>query len=573
MNNEHFSRILTEIAQLSQIMGENRFKIRAFENAAHTINNLGEPLVDYIKAETLTDIPGIGKSLAKDLREIHETGASSYHQELLEALDPGLLDMLKIQGLGPKRVKAIYDALGVSNLDSLQAAAEAQEIQKLPGLGKKTEQNILKEIERLRAFAGRTPLPVARRVAESIRERLSALESVSRVEIAGSIRRELETIGDIDLLVETDAGAHVTEVFSNLPEVKEILASGESKTSVRLYSGIQVDMRLIPAASFGAALHYFTGSKEHHLALRSRAKRQGLKVSEYGVFNEGEDAPLAAKTEEALYQALDLPLIPAELRQGLDEIELAEKNELPELIEAQDIRGDLHMHTTESDGRATILEMAEAAKALGYQYIALTDHSQVVTVANGMTPERFEAHIKRIRQANEEIADFEILAGIEVDILKDGSLDMDADLLKECDWVVASVHTYFNMTPEEMTERLLTAMQTGLICEMGHPTGRILGGRDGYAYDFDAVFRLAAELNIALELNGSTERLDLNAEHARRAKQLGARLALGSDAHSTGGLSAIRYALGQARRAGLQAPDVINTLSAKELLAQARPTL
>lgn len=573
MNNSHYAKILSEIAKLGQISGENKFKVRAFENAARTLENLGEPVDTHLQAGTLTKIPGIGKSLAEDIREIHDTGTCTYHTQLLDALDPGLLDLLNIQGLGPKRIKLIYDSLGVSNLDAMEAAVRAHQIQALPGLGKKTEERILTEIERLRSHAGRTPLPQARRVAEDIRAQLAALDCVQRIEIAGSIRRERETIGDIDLLVTTPEPAEVTRALIELREVAEVLASGDTKTSVRLRNGMQLDLRVVEAQVFGSAWHYFTGSKEHHIALRTRAKRQGLKVSEYGVFRADSDTAVASQTEAEVYEALGLAYIPPELRQGTTEIDQALEGRLPKLIEAEDIRGDLHMHTTETDGRASILKMARAAQALGYAYIAITDHSQAVTVANGMTPERFEAHLKNIRAANAEIDDFEILAGIEVDILQDGSLDMDADLLRECDWVVASVHSYFRMESEAMTERLLRAMQTGLVSEMGHPTGRMLGGRDGYTYDFNALVEAAVEHGIALEINGSTGRLDLNAELARKAHRLGAKLVLGSDAHSTQGLQALRYALGQARRAGLGAADVLNTLDARALLASVRPNL
>jgi DNA polymerase (family 10) len=570
MDNAHYARIINEIAQLSQITGENRFKVRAFENAARALENLPEPVASYIDAGTLTDISGIGKSLAEDIKQIRETGTCEFHTQLLDALDPGLLDLLEIQGLGPKRIKKIYDELGVSNLDAMEEAANAGRVRELSGLGKKTEERILTEIERLRHHAGRTPLPRARKVAESIRDQLAALKSVERIEIAGSIRRERETIGDIDLLVATSDPAEPTSALVGLPEVAEVLASGESKTSVRLVNGLQVDLRVVDSEVFGSALHYFTGSKAHHIELRTRAKRQGLKVSEYGVFREGEDAPIASETEAEVYEALGLPFIPPEIREGHAEIELAEEGRLPRLIEPADVRGDLHMHTTETDGRASILEMARAAKELGYSYIAITDHSQAVSIANGMTPERFEAHIARIRAASGEIDDFEILAGIEVDILKDGALDMDPDLLRDCDWVVASVHSYFRMEADAMTDRLLAAMQTGLICEMGHPTGRLLGGRDGYVYDFDAILDAAVEHGIAMEINGSTGRLDLNAELARAAHARGAKLVLGSDAHSTRGLGALRYSVGQARRAGLRADDVLNTLPVDELLGSVR---
>lgn len=573
MENDYYARILSEIAQLSQIIGENKFKVRAYENAARAVSNLSEPVETYILDDRLTEIKGVGKSLAEDLREIHARGTCALHQSLLDALGAGILDLLKVQGLGPKRVQTIHDALGINSLQKLEEAARAGQISELPGLGKKTEAQILSEVERLKSHVGRTPLPQALRVAESIRDTLRALKSVERVEIAGSIRRERETIGDIDLLATTRDPAEATRVFSELPQVAEVLASGDTKTSVRLVDGIQVDLRLVEPAVFGSALHYFTGSKEHHVALRTRAKRQGLKISEYGVFRGDEEAPIAAKTEEDVYAALGLPYIAPELRQGFDEIERAVEGHLPALVDLADIRGDLHMHTHETDGRASILQMAEAAQARGYEYIAITDHSPAVTVANGMSPQRFEAQLAQIATANQQVHNFRILSGIEVDILKDGSLDMDAQLLGACDWVVASVHSHFAMDPAEMTERLLTAMHTGLICELGHPTGRILGGRDGYAYDFDAILEAALDLGIALEINGSSGRLDLNAEHARKAKLRGVKLVLGSDAHSTRGLADMRFAIGQARRAGLAAADILNTLPAADLLKAVRPGL
>ncbi len=573
MDNSHYARILDEIAALSQIKGENRFKVRAYENASRLIDNLGEPLDARVESSTVEEISGIGSSIADDLRQIHETGTCEYHSQLLSELDPGLLDLLRIQGLGPKRIKKIYEELGVSTLEEMKRAAENHQVQELSGLGKKTEEKILAEIERLASHAGRTPLPQARRVAETMRDELAELDSVERIEIAGSIRRGRETTGDIDLLVATDAPEEVSERFASLSEVTEVLAQGDTKTSVRLVGGMQVDLRVVDAEQFGSALHYFTGSKDHHIQLRTRAKKQGMKISEYGVFRDDEETPIASRTEEEVFEALGLPYIPPEIREARGEIEAAEQGNLPDLVEEDDIRGDLHMHTTATDGRASIEEMAEAARELGLSYIAITDHSQAVTVANGMTPDRFREQIELIREANDKFDDFDILAGIEVDILKDGSLDMDHDLLADADWVVASVHSYFNMEPAEMTERLLSAMQTGLVSEMGHPTGRMLGGRDGYQYDFDAILEAAVEYGVALELNGSTGRLDLNAEKAHMAKARGVKLVLGSDAHSTRGLQALRYAVQQARRGWLTADDVLNTKPVDELLASVRPNL
>lgn len=573
MDNQNIARILQEIAQLLEIKGENRFRVRAFENAARTIDGLTESLPDIIAQGNVTTLPGIGKAIAADIEAISTTGTCALHEELMSELDPGLLDIFRVQGLGPKRIKTLYDTLGISNLELLEKAAREQRIRTLPGLGAKTEEKILAEIERLAEDQGRTPLPAAQITAESLKARLATLPEVQQIEIAGSLRRGQETIGDIDLLVTSEQPATIMAFFSTLPEVAQILASGDTKTSVRLRSGIQVDLRVVPANSFGAALHYFTGSKGHHIELRTRAKRAGMKINEYGVFKNDDPTPIASKTEHDVFAALGLQYIPPEIREGRGEIDAAAKNSLPKLIERSDVRGDIHMHTVETDGRATIEEMAAAARELGHDYIVITDHSEAVRVANGMTPDRFRAHIERIRQANAATPDFTILAGIEVDILKEGDLDMDHDLLAECDWVVGSIHSHFALDPKTMTTRLLRAMETGLISCLGHPTGRILGGRAGYQYDLDAIFEAAVEFGIAVEMNGSAGRLDFNAEHAERAKRKGVKIVFGSDAHSTRGLSDIDFSVQQARRAWLTAHDVLNTLSVENLLASVRPGL
>ncbi|MFU8807088.1 MAG: helix-hairpin-helix domain-containing protein, partial [Bradymonadaceae bacterium] len=420
MDNQHYARLLIEVAQLMEIKGANRFKIRAFENAARTIENLIEPLDEIIAREEVTNLSGIGKSIAEDLQAIHQTGTCPVHTELLDELDPGLLDLLRIQGLGPKKVKVLYNELDVTNLALLEVAASEHRIQELAGFGKKTEEKILAEIDRLAQGGGRTPLPLARTVGQSLVDQLTALDEVLQIELAGSLRRARETVGDVDILVASHDPESISDHFVSLPEVGEVLARGSTKTSVRLRSGLQVDLRIVEPECFGAALHYFTGSKEHHIKLRTRAKRGGLKINEYGVFREGESTPIASRTEEDLFAALDLAFIPPEIREGRGEIERAAVRDLPDLIEGKDVLGDLHMHTTETDGRQSILEMAQAGLDLGYEYIAITDHSQAVRVANGMTPERFRAHIARIREADQGFDGLRILSGIEVDILKDG---------------------------------------------------------------------------------------------------------------------------------------------------------
>lgn len=568
MDNKEYARILSEIAVLRQIRGDNTFKIRAYENGARALENLADPIEDLMDQGDITKLEGIGKSIAHEVQALRETGVSPAHAELLQELDPGLLDLMKVQGLGPKRIKLLYDQLAVSNLDLLREAAQSGRIAELDGMGAKTQEKILHELERLEQTSGRTPLPAARAMALAIKEQLARVHGVTDIEVAGSIRRGRETVGDIDIVVASDSGHDaVFDRFVSLPEVAEVLVRGETKTSARLRIGIQVDVRVVTPTQFGAALHYFTGSKEHHLKLRTRAKKMGLKINEYGVFPRDSDTPVASQTEHDLYRVLGLDFIAPEIREGTDEIDHAEAHTLPTLIEPSDIRGDIHMHTLETDGRGTIQDMVEAARAKNYAYIAITDHSQAVAVANGMTPERFEAQIDHIHALNDQLQNFTLLAGIEVDILKDGSLDMPHHLLRKCDWVVGSVHSHFNLKPEEMTARLVTAIQTGLLSCIGHPTGRILGGRDGYTFDFDAVLEACAEHHVALEINGSTGRLDLNAELAQKARARGVKLVLGSDAHATRGLDDMFYAVQQARRAGLTAHDVLNCADAETLKA------
>ena len=571
LDNDAIADRLREIVALMQIKGENRFKVRAFDVAARSVEGLPEPALRLIERGELTRVEGIGPSLAREIEELARTGACQTLGALLEQLNPGLLLLLKLQGLGPKRVKTLYDTLGVCDLSTLQAALDAQQVRSLPGFGAKLEENLRAEIERQSMLAGRTPLPIAQALAQHIRARLLDVPGVERVEVAGSIRRGKEMIGDIDLLVIAQDSSPVMALTATMPGVVEVLARGDKKTSVLLAQGIQVDVRVVDAPVFGSALHYFTGSKEHHVKLRTRAKRQGLKISEYGVFSVQDDqTPLASRTEEDLYRALGLPWIPPELREGLDEIDAAERDALPALITLADVRGDLHMHTTASDGDASILQMAQEASRLGYEYIVITDHSQVLAVANGLDPKRFAAHIEAIREADAQIEGISILSGIEVDILKDGSLDMDHDLLLACDWVVGSVHTSMSQPPEVMTERLLRALDTGLLSSLGHPTGRLLGSRDGYKYDMEKVLVACREQRVAVEINGSTGRLDFNAEHAALAARLGVHVVLGSDAHSTQGLHVMHFAVQQARRAGLTCAQVLNAWPLGSLPRRAR---
>lgn len=566
MENREYARVLLEIGSLMQIKGANPFRVRAFENAARTIQSQTESIEAIMDRGEIRDLPGIGASIATDLEQIRERGTCDLHESLLAELDPGLLEVLQVQGLGPKRVKALYEELGITNLAALEKAARAGEIRQLSGFGAKTEEKIIAEVERLAQSAGRIPLPQAKYIAEGLLAKLLLLPAVLRAEIAGSLRRGRETIGDIDLLVSTEEPLAVHEAFREFSGVAQVLATGDTKTSIRLLNGVQVDLRTVPPELFGSALHYFTGSKEHHIALRTRAKRMGLKINEYGVFKNGSDDPIASATEEEVFNALGLPYIPPELRENQGEFEHAQAGTLPLLVTDQDLLADLHMHTLASDGQNTIEEMAQAAREMGLQYIAITDHSPYIRVTNGMTPERFRAQLARIREINRELDGFRILAGIEVDILKDGSLDMDLALLEEADWVVGSVHSFFGLPKEEMTQRLIKAIESGLLSTLGHPTGRILGGRGGYEYDLDRVIDAAVAHGVAFEINGSAGRLDLNAQLARYVVERGAMITFGSDAHSTTGLSDLQFATQQARRAGLRAQDILNCLPPEELL-------
>jgi DNA polymerase (family X) len=570
MDNRDYARILHEIALLKQINGDNPFKVRAFETVARSIEGLTSPLDDLLKdpAFKLTDLDGVGDSIADDLQQLHDSGSCEIHSRLLNKLHPGLLTLARIQGLGPKRLKTLWDTLHIHSLDDLAAAARDQKLRALPGFGPKTETTILSECERLLTDSDRTPLPLAHRWAEDFIQNLLPVPGVQHIQIAGSIRRGRESVGDIDLLVAyaPDDSTPLMHAATTATSVAQILAHGPKKSSVRLNYGPQLDVRVIHPDAFGAALHYFTGSKEHHVKLRARAKQLGMRINEYGVWRELPDGSLsllAAATEQEVFAAVGLPYIPPELREGLHEIEDALAGRLPDLVTHEQIRGDLHMHTTASDGDASVLQMAQAARALGLDYIVITDHSQTLTVANGLTPQRFAAHIAHIREVDADaeglLGGLRVLPGLEVDILKDGSLDMDPDLLRDADWIVGSVHQHMNMPPEAMTERLLTAIQTGLLSSIGHPTGRLLGGRAGFQFDLDAVMIACREHGVAMELNGSSGRLDLNADLARRAKELGTKLVLGSDAHNTRDLVDLRFATTQARRAGLTAADVVNT--------------
>lgn len=568
MTNRDIAKVFRSIAELLQLSGDNSFRVRSYQRAADTIDGLTADLAELYARGELEALPGIGEALSQKIRELLDTGELEYHQELKASLPPELPLLLEIQDLGPKTVRKFYQELGIETIDALEAAANEQKLRALKGFGAKSEERLLVNLARWRKGHERALSAVALALAEPLLEQLGALESVQQVSLAGSLRRGRETTKDIDLLVAAADGTEVLERFVSGDEVEAVTGRGETKASVQLKGGLNADLRVVDPASWGAALQYFTGSKAHNIALRSRALDRGLSLNEYGISRLDDEADRTLSASEAeFYAALDLPWIPPELREDRGEIAAAEAGELPELLSQSDIRGDLHCHSTWSDGSSTILEMALAAKARGYAFHAVCDHSQALTVANGLSPQRVRAQADEIADVQAQVPEVRLLRGIEVDILADGALDLPLDLLAELDVVVASVHSRFNQDIGEMTARLLRAIESGVVDILGHPTGRLLRRREGYEFALDEVFDAAVEHGVALEINAAPERLDLDDIMARRARRRGALLSLNTDAHQTDQLANLRYGVLQARRAWLTAADIINTKTPEELLA------
>ena len=574
MENREIAAVFEEISNLMKIVQDDpkwAFKAAAYDRARRSVESYPERLEDIARdpQRKLTNIPGIGADLAKKITELVETGQLAYHQEQLAKVPRSLLDMLQLQTVGPQKVKLFWKQANITTVDELEAAAKEGRLRGLPGMSEKSEENILKAIEVFRRAAGRFRLDTAYETAEVLTAWLRDLKSVEEVTPAGSLRRGRETVGDLDLLVTGKDPAGIADHFVNFPGIAAILAKGSDKVSVKLKNDLQVDVRLLERSAYGAALQYFTGSKEHNVALRDRAKRHGWKLNEYGLFH-GE-RNLASRTEEEIYAKLGLPWIPPELRENLGEIEAAENGELPKLVELKDIRGDLQMHTTASDGHASIEEMAGAAKQLGYQYILITDHSKAVTIANGLDEERAAEHIRHIHAARKKVKGIEIWAGSEVDILGDGSLDYSNDLLKQFDIVLVSVHSRMNMPAAEMTARLLRALENPYVRIVGHPTGRQILRRDPFLFDLERVFAAAKERGVILELNGNPERLDLCDRHVKLARDRGMKIIISTDAHDPQHFKLMRYGVTTARRGWMEKSGVLNTLPPKELLASLRP--
>jgi DNA polymerase (family 10) len=563
VDNRPIAQVFSEIADLLEIKGENTFKIRAYRSAADTIAAWADP-VARMDERQLHELPGIGKDLAKKIRELVDTGTCRFHQDLLLEFPPTILDLLRLQGVGPKTVALLYSALNIRSVDELVAAAHAGRLRELKGMGPKKEALILKAVVERQKDAGRHLLSDTTTIAAELVAYLRQQAPTAELTPVGSLRRGCETCGDIDILA---VGAHATlmEQFVACPHVERVLGQGDTKSSVRIAGGYQADLRLVPAESRGAAMQYFTGSKAHNVLLRDRAIQQGLKLNEYGLFRVDDDSRVAGETEEGIYEALGMAWVPPELRENRGEIDAALARQLPRLLSLPDLRGDLHMHTTVTDGRDDLNAMAAAAHRLGHSYIAITDHSKALAMANGLDENRALAHAARVRALNGRFDGLTVLAGIECDILADGRLDLAEDCLAQLDIVVASVHSHFSQDENQMTERVLKALECRWIDVLGHPTGRLLLKRDAFKIDFERLTNTAAQYGVALEINCQVDRLDLNDAHARLAHERGASIVISTDAHSTTALGNLRWGVQVARRAWLSPEAVLNTRAIDDL--------
>jgi DNA polymerase (family 10) len=580
MDNKQIARILRETAQLLEIDGAIIGRYRSYEKAAELIDGLPESIEQLVKQpEKLEELPGIGERMVEHLQEIVKTGDYALRKKLLKKYPATILDLLQLQSLGPKKVAFLWSNFKTGTVADVEKIAKEGKLRDLPGFGEKSEQNILKAIEVFKKSSGRFHIDTAEAAAAEIIAHIKkAGKAVEDVTPAGSLRRGKETVGDLDLLLTLGAGHTAQKQVDALakhilefPGIDQTLAHGENKVSFTLQNGLQVDVRLLEKESFGAALLYFTGSKEHNVSLRGRANDMGLTLNEYALATLKGEKPVARRTEEEIYAKLKLDYIPPELRENTGEIAAAEAHKLPHLIEWKDMKGDLQMHTTASDGKNSIEEMAEAARKLGHQYIAITDHSKAVTVANGLDEKRMAAHIKEIHKASDKGLGIRVLAGAEVDIMKDGSLDYSDDLLAQLDVVVCSIHSYFNLDRAAMTERMLTAIENPYTQIIAHPTGRLLLRRDPIDYDMEKILEACAKHGVAMECNSYPDRLDLKDVYLRMCKDRGVKVVISTDSHNAGNLSLIRYGVTMARRGWLEKKDVINTLPTEQFLAALRP--
>jgi len=581
MENLDIARTLSEVADLLEIQGANPFRIRAYRNAVRTVRGLTRSLSRRVEeGDDLTELQGGGKQVDAHIRELLQTGTLTVLDEITEEVPRTLAELTRLDGVGPKKTKKLWTELGIESVAMLEDELDRGTVSELSGFGKKSVEKIRRSIEDFKKQQGRFLRAEAEELIAGLLRHMEEAPAVDRLEVAGSYRRRKETVGDIDILARCDGDrAAVVDHFASFSGALRVEAAGDTKGNLILPSGLSVDLRVIPSESYGAALHYFTGSKEHNVRMRTMAVKEGLKISEWGVFEVPGDMDaeemgrddgkrVAGATEEEVYATLDLPWIAPELREDRGEFDAARANELPDLLTVDDLQGDLHMHSTWSDGTASILEMARGCRARGYAYMAITDHSKAVTVANGLTPDRVRSQWKEVAEAQEQMGDdFRIFRGQEVDILKDGSLDHPEDLLEELDLVIASVHSYMDMDAEEMTERVLQAVRHPQVNILAHPTGRLINRREPFPLDVEAVLEAAVECGVAVEVNAHPRRLDLNDVYLRRARELGAKVVVNTDAHAVQGLDVMRFGVDQARRGWLEKRNVLNCGSASDVAA------
>jgi DNA polymerase (family 10) len=579
MENVEIAHLLNKYADLLEIQGADLFRIQAYRNAGRTVESLSQSVAQLMqegKDLKKLKLPGIGKGMSEHIEEIVKTGTLGALRELQKELPGNLDELLEIEGLGPKRTKLLYEKLGISSIKKLEQAIDAGKVASLPGFGEKSVRKIRQAIQNLAKRPQRFKLLDADQLVRPLVEHLRKGGNIEQLEVAGSYRRRMETVGDIDILVASDAAKTVMERFQIYPDVARVIASGTTRGTVVLRSGLQVDLRILPRRCYGAALHYFTGSKAHNIAVRTLGVERGLRISEYGIFRvpEGKKAEdvgveegerIGGAREEDVFRAVAMDWVPPELRENRGEILAAQKHKLPNLIAPEDIHGDLHLHTKWTDGRSTILEMVRACKERGYQYCAITDHSKAVRVAGGLTAEDFKKQRKEIEQARAKVPGITIFAGCEVDILPDGSLDLPDDLLDQLDVVVAAIHSKMDLSQADMTKRVLKALAHPAVTILAHPTSRLINERDPFAIDLEQVFHAAREHGVAVELNAQPDRLDLSDVHLLRAREIGVKIAINSDAHSTGQLQFIKYGIDQARRGWLEKHHVVNTMTRRQI--------
>lgn len=567
MENSEIARIFWQIAELLELKGENPFKVRAYQKVARNLEGLSQNLEEIYKkggSKALEEVPGIGEAIASHIVELLKTGKVKKYRELLKEFPPSFIELMEVPGLGPKTALLLKEKFKIDSIKKLEKATAMGLLKNLPGFKEKKIENIKKGLELKKKVAGRFLLSEAGEYAEALVSQINKIKGVDKILPCGSLRRQKETIGDLDILVTSTHPQEVMKAFVKFPQVARLLAQGPTKSSVILKNNMQADIRVLEPENFGAAAHYFTGSKLHNIAIRELAIKKGLKVSEYGVFR-GKKR-IGGKTEEEVFKAVGLPYIPPELREGRGEIEAARSGNLPNLIELKDIRGDLQMHSRHTDGSNTIEEMAEFAHGLGYDYIAITDHTVSTRIAGGQTEKEFMKELEYIEKLNAKLKGFRILKGVELDILPDGSLDYRDEVLKECEVVIAAVHSNFKMPKDKMTKRIIAALKNKYVNLLSHPTGRLIGKRDPYEVDMEQILKVAADTGTYMELNAHPERLDLNDAHCLRAKELKIKLSIDTDAHSAGNLSDMKYGVATARRGWLEKKDVINTYPIDKLV-------